>query len=47
MTFQAVPAVKIPEPQPEPEPEPEASDDEPSGEDAYEDWSPKKHRSDG
>jgi len=46
MTFQAVPAVKIPEPQPEPEPEPEASDDEPSGEDAYEDWSPKKHRSD-
>jgi pilus assembly protein FimV len=45
MTFQAVPAVKIPEP--EPEPEPEASDDEPSGEDAYEDWSPKKHRSDG
>jgi cell division septum initiation protein DivIVA len=43
MTFQAVPAVKIPEP----EPEPEATDDEPSGEDAYEDWSPKKHRNDG
>ena len=38
MTFQAVPAVK----QPEPEPEPEAEGDEPSGDDAYEDWSPKR-----
>ncbi len=41
MTFQAVPAVKIPEP--EAESEPEAEGDEPSGDDAYEDWSPKKH----
>jgi cell division septum initiation protein DivIVA len=39
MTFRAVPAVKIAEPEPA---EPEAEDDEAPGEDAYEDWSPKK-----
>ena len=39
MTFRAVPAVKIAEPEPA---EPEAEGDEPPGDDAYEDWSPKK-----
>jgi cell division septum initiation protein DivIVA len=39
MTFRSVPAVKAPEPEPA---QPEAEGDEPPGEDAYEDWSPKK-----
>jgi cell division septum initiation protein DivIVA len=39
LTFRAVPAIKVAEPEPS---EPEAEGDEEAGDDSYEDWSPKK-----